>query len=125
MCLESKNKHFPQTDDTAQGPHMSCLNSDIVIESFDKKAPKYRPSVIGWKRFKDNIFLVWPHSREALDLFSNCMNNIDSKKKIQFTMELAKDVSEFLNLRLIFGKEHKHISVETFCKVTKFYIRTS
>ena len=92
---------------------MSCLNSDIVIESFDKKAPQYCPSVIGSKRFQDNIFLVWPHSREALDLFFNCMNNIDSKKKIQFTMELAKDVSEFLNLRLIFDKESKHISVET------------
>ena len=42
LCLESNNsifnnKHFLQTDGTAQGPHMSCSYGDMATESFDKK----------------------------------------------------------------------------------------
>ena len=49
-------KHFLQNDGTAQGPHMFCSYSDIAIEQFDKKALRYVPPVIGWKRFRDDIF---------------------------------------------------------------------
>ena len=63
LCLEPNNsvfnnKHFLQTDGTVQGPQMSCSYSDIAIESFDKKAPQCYPSVIGWKRFRGDVFLV-------------------------------------------------------------------
>ena len=87
---------------------MSCSYGDIAIEQFDKKALKYNPAVIGWKRFR-GIFLVWPHSAEDLNLFFNYMNNIDRTKKIQFIMEVAKDVLEFLDLQLKFDKEYKRI----------------
>ena len=46
------------------------------------------------------MFLIRPHSREDLDLFFNCMNSIDSTKKIQFTMEVATVILEFLDLQL-------------------------
>ena len=46
------------------------------------------------------------------------MDNIDSIKKIQFTMEVAKDMLEFLDLRLKFNKESKCISVYIFSKAT-------
>ena len=102
LCLESKNSIFNsncflQTDGTAQGPHMFCSYSDISIESFDKKALRCHPSVIGWKSFQDDMFLVWPHSREDVDLFFNYITNIHSTKTIQFTMEVVKDVLEFLD----------------------------
>ena len=45
------------------------------------------------------------------------MSSIDRTKKIQFTMEVAKDVSDFLDLRLKFDKEYKRISVDTFVKL--------
>ena len=51
--------------------------------------------------------------------------NIDRTKKIQFTMEVAEDALEFLDLKLTFDKECKHISVDIFAKATKFYIHTS
>ena len=82
---------------------MPCSYGDIAIEQFDKKALEYNPAVIGWK------ILVWPHSAEDLNLFSNYMNNIDRTQKIQFTMEVAKDVLEFLDLQLKFDKEYKRI----------------
>ena len=43
------------------------------------------------------------------------MNNI------QFTMEVAKDVLEFLELKLTFDKEYKRISVGTFAKATNSF----
>ena len=69
---------------------MSCSYSDIAIESFDKKTLQYHPSVIDWKRFRDYVFLVWPHSREDLDFFFNYVNNIDSTKKNSIYYEGSK-----------------------------------
>ena len=67
------------------------------------------------------MFLVRPHSREDLDLFFNCMNNIASTKKIQFNMEVAKDILKFLNLRLKIDKVSKLISADIFCKATSSF----
>ena len=49
------------------------------------------------------------------------MNNIDRTKKIRFTMEVGKYVSQFLDLKLKFDKEHKHILVDTFAKATNSF----
>ena len=81
-----------------------CSCRDIAIEQFDKKTLEYNPPIIGWKRFQDDIFLVWPHSVEDLNLFFNYMNNIDRTEKIQFT--IVKVVLEFLDLKLTFNKEY-------------------
>ena len=49
------------------------------------------------------------------------MNTVDQTKKIQFTMELAEDSLEFLDLISKFGKETKHISVDVFSKTTNSF----
>ena len=100
---------------------MSCSYGDIAIEQFDKKALEYNPAVVDWKRFQDGIFLVWPHFAEDLNLFFNYMNNIDRTKKIQFTMEVEKDVLEFLDLKLKFDKEYKRILADIFAKATNSF----
>ena len=51
LCLECShsifnNKHFLQSDGTAQGPCMSCSYSDIAIQYFDIKALEYTPATI-------------------------------------------------------------------------------
>ena len=46
------------------------------------------------------------------------MSSIDRTKKIQFTMEVAKDVLEFLDLKLKFDKEYKRILVDILAKAT-------
>ena len=122
LCLKCTNsifnkKHFLQTDGTAQAPHMFCSYSDIAI---DKKALEYNPPVIGWKRFWD-IVLVWTHSAKDLNLVFNYMNNIDRTKKIQFTMEVAEVVLEFLDLKLTFNKEYKRILADIFAKATNSF----
>ena len=51
-------------------------------------------------------------------IFFDYMNKIGPTKKIQFTMEVATDTLEFLDLRLKFDKESKQISVDVFAKDT-------
>ena len=49
------------------------------------------------------------------------MNRIYQSKKIQFTMEVPKDSLEFLDLKLMFDKESKKISVDVFSKATNSF----
>ena len=49
------------------------------------------------------------------------MNNVVRTIKIQFTMEVAEDVLELLNLKLIFDKEYKRISIDIFAKATNSF----
>ena len=56
FCLTCNNSIFNtrnllQTDGTAQGPHMSCSNSDIAVSKFDTAALQYHFQPTLWKRF--------------------------------------------------------------------------
>ena len=50
------------------------------------------------------------------------MNKVDPTKKVRFTMEVATDTLEFLDLKLKFDKESKQISVDLFAKDTENFI---
>ena len=112
--LDYNKKHFLHSDGAAPGPHMSCSYSNIAIQHFDVIALEYAPATICWKRFRDDIFIVWPHSIDELDILFDYINKVDSTKKIQFTMEVATDTLEFLDLKLKFNKKSKRKSVDVF-----------
>ena len=101
---------------------MSCSCSDITILYFDVKSLEYTPAAICWKRFKDDIFIFWSHSIDELDIFFDYRNKVDSTKKIQFTVKVATNILEFLDLKLKFDKESKQISVDLFAKDTENFI---
>ena len=69
-------------------------------------------------RFRDDIFIVWSHSIDELDVFFDYMNKVDLTIKIQFTIEVSTDTLEFLELKLKFDKESKQISADVFAKNT-------
>ena len=80
------NKNYLQIDDTAQGPHMLCSYADIAMADFDKEALKYNPCPTTIKKFRDDIFVLWPHGRESLVLFLDYINTLDPTQKINITM---------------------------------------
>ena len=106
ICLTCNNskfnhQHFLQTDGTAQGPHMSCSYADIAMAKYDSLANNFhlKPSV--WKRFRDDIFVLWEHGTASLFSFLDYLNTMDKTGKIKFTMEIAGDTGlEFLDLKL-------------------------
>ena len=64
ICLTCNNsmfnhQHFLQTDGTTQGRHMSCSYADITMAKYDSLANKFhlKPSI--WKRFRDDVFVLW------------------------------------------------------------------
>ena len=86
LCLECSNsfvnnKHFQQSDGTAEGPHILCSYRDISIEYFDVKALEYTTATICWNGFRDHIFIVWSHSIDERDIFFDYMDKVDPIKK--------------------------------------------
>ena len=81
---------------------MSLFYGDIAMYRFDLKALSYTPKVLCWKRFRDDIFVVWNHSLQVLHKFSEFMNSIDVSGKIKIAMSVANRNStlEFLDLSL-------------------------
>ena len=125
LCLSCNNSVFNntnylQTDGTAQGPHMSCSYADLALASYDSKALAFDLSPTTWKRFRDDVFVVWTHGPASVSLFLEHLNKIDKTGKIQFTMQAAGDDGlEFLDLKLkmVNGK----ISVDVFSKPTNSF----
>ena len=73
-----------------------------------------------WRKFWDDVFVVWTHGPASVSLFLEYLNKIDKTGKIQFTMQAAGDDGlEFLDLklRMVNGK----ISVNVFSKPTNSF----
>ena len=125
MCLECNNSKFNnriflQSDGTAQGPHMSCSYSDIAMAKYDQKAMSYNLKPNIWKRFRDDVFVIWAHGSNTLPSFLEYLNCIDETGKIQFTMEVNNDNSlEFLDLKL--GFSNGKISTDVYAKATNSF----
>ena len=89
LCLECNNSVFNnrfylQVDGTAMGPHMCCSYSCIGMYKFDLKALNYKAGLLCWKRFRDDVFVLWNQSWEELNKFFDFMNSIDTSGKIKF-----------------------------------------
>ena len=125
LCLNCNNSifnntNYTQTDGTAQGPHMLCSYSDIAVAGHDSKVLMYDFPPKVWKRFRDDVFVVWTHNTAKLPSFLDYLNNIDEIGKIKFTMQVADEVnrSEFLDLlrAMVSGcvlKGHIHLGSHT------------
>ena len=125
LCLSCNNSVFNntnylQTDGTTQGPHMSCSHADLALASYDSKAPAFDLSPTMWKRFRDDVFVVWAHGPASVSLFLEYLNKIDKMGKIQLTMQaVGDDGLEFLDLKL--KMVNGTISVDVFSKSTNSF----
>ena len=125
LCLTCNNsifnnKNYLQTGGTAQGPHMSCSYADLAPAIFDNRALAYNCSPTTWKRFRDDIFVVWRHGSEALNLFLDYLDNLDDTGKIKFTMHVS-DENEFEFLNLKFKIVEGKITVDVYSKPTNSF----
>ena len=115
------NTYYIKTDGTAQESHMSCLYSDIAMAGHDSKDLMYDFPPKVWKRFRDDVFVVWTHDTAKLPSFLDYLNNIDETGKIKFTMQIADEVNglEFLDLKIkcLNGK----LSVDVYSKLTNSF----
>ena len=86
LCLSSNNSVFNntkylQTDSTAQGPHMSCPYAGLALASYDSKALAFDLNPTTWKRFRDDVFVVWTHGPASVSLFLNTSTKYIKREK--------------------------------------------
>ena len=86
------NTNYIQTDDTDQGPHISSSYSDLATAEHDNKALTFDFLPKVWKRFRNNVFVVWTHDAKLLP-FLDYLNNTDDNGKIKFAMKIADEVN--------------------------------
>ena len=70
---------------------MSCSYSNIAMHTFNLKALNHKPALLSWKRFRDDIFMLWNQSLEEMNNFFDCRNRIDTNGKIKLTMSVANE----------------------------------
>ena len=97
---------------------MACSYSDLAMARYDRLAiePIIHPLV--WKRFRDDIFLVWIHELEKLTEFVSYLNTLDPTNKIKFELTMSDYTNslDFLDLHLSFNRTTKRIETDIYAK---------
>ena len=95
--FEFDNKYYLQKFGTAMGSKLAPAYANTFMGKLEKAilaGSSHRP--IYYRRFIDDIFMLWPHSEEELIRFIQHMNR--ENKSIQFTYEKSQSEIVFLDV---------------------------
>jgi hypothetical protein len=112
------NKIFLQTQGTAMGKRFAPSYANIVLQEFDTKLNNYKLPITFYKRYIDDIFFVWNHTKSELDNFITFANSILPFIKLTFVTSI-ESVS-FLDLTLF--KANNTIQTKVFFKPTDSHL---
>jgi len=118
--FEFDEKFYLQICGIAMGRKYAPSAANIYLRSFDKKAMNdfhIKPKL--YSRFLDDIFGVWPGTREQLLQYQNFLNNLIPGIKVTFTV---RDwVIEFLDTRVYKSLDQSGkctLQTKVYCKPT-------
>ena len=113
--FEFNNKLYLQTSGTTMGtrcaPNYAIIFMAEIEEEFLRSQTKV-PRI--WLRFIDDIFMVWNHTREELDMFITDLNMFHPT--IKFTMETSEFGLPFLDTFIY--KEDQQLKTRVYHKPT-------
>ena len=110
------NKHYLQIGGTAMGTKLAPSFANIFMGWFeDTFVYTYKTQPLLWKRYIDDIFMIWPHGQYALDDFVNHLNK--SHKTIKFTAETSRSLVNFLDIAVSLN-DHQEIITSLYTKPT-------
>ena len=93
------NQFYLQISGTAMGTRFAPSYADIYMAEVEEhyiSTQEYQPSL--FLRFLDDIFLIWHHGNESLQLFINGLNNIHTR--LRFTASISPTNIAFLDLNV-------------------------
>ncbi|XP_053380089.1 uncharacterized protein LOC128548727 [Mercenaria mercenaria] len=99
---------------TAMGSSMAPSYASLFMGKFEQDFLRNRdlqPTL--WLRFLDDIFMVWDHSLEELELFIRELNSFHPD--IKFTHTISQDSLSFLDVNISKGKN--------LCVETNIYVK--
>ena len=92
--------HYLQTAGTAMGTRVAPTYANIFMSDFEERhVYTYPKQPTLWRRFIDDIFLIWEHGAESLKMFIHHLNNVHPT--IKFTAECSVTKVNFLDTWVI------------------------
>ena len=102
------DKFYLQVHGTAMGTPFAPNYANIFMTKIENQIlhnAGHDKTPLLWKRFIDDIFIIWPHSEVELLQFLNHI--ITVHPTIQFEMEHSKNQVHFLDTTIFINKERK------------------
>ena len=105
MVIELNNfqfngTHYLQIGGTGMGTRVAPTLANLFMGHFEEThvyTQSLQPSL--WVRFIDDIFLIWPHGKPALERFIDTLNN--SHRTIKFSSHISDEQVSFLDTLVI------------------------
>ena len=113
--FEFEDKVFKQKLGTAIGTKFAQGFANIFIRALEKRlldSSEITPWI--WWRFLDDIFVIWLHSYEELEMFLARLNRFH--ENVKFTWEIAYDRIAFLDVTVVLTMGE--FSTDVYCKPT-------
>ena len=118
--FEFNNKYFLQIQGTAMGTKMAPAYANLFMGKLEEKLKDLGKSHIKlWKRFIDDIFVIWTGSKPEFITFMTKINQIH--RTIKFTYEVSETELTFLDITLYKGERFntsRLLDVRTHVKPT-------
>ena len=102
--FEFNSNIYRQKQGTAMGTRMAPAYANLFMDQLETaflEQQHLKPTI--WKRFIDDIFCVWPHTRTELDRFLEELNL--HHPTIKFTWEVSQEAVTFLDLDIYKGPQ--------------------
>ncbi len=103
-------KMYRQIFGTAMGTKMAPSFANIFMSDLEERflLTQSKTPLI-WKRYIDDIFMIWTHSPEELQRFLQQLN--DFHHSIKFTYDISETEATFLDVTVYKGKRHEETQI--------------
>ena len=95
--FDFNNLHYLQVGGTAMGTKVAPSYANIFMDWFERNhVYTYDPQPVLWKRYIDDIFILWTHGVSALNTFIDYLNS--RLESIKFESHISDSVANFLDV---------------------------
>ena len=110
------NKHYLQVGGTAMGTKLAPSFANIFMGWFeDTYVYNYKLQPLLWKRYIDDIFMIWQHGPTELENFVSHLNS--QHTTIKFTEENSHNSINFLDITVNLNSNGE-LTTSLYCKPT-------
>ena len=113
--FEFSGNYYHQPSGTAMGTKLAPSYANLFMTTFEEKyvyTYPLKPAL--WKRFIDDIFMIWPHGRNSLLKFIEYLNRVHPT--IKFTSDISDREIAFLDLTIYI--QHSQLHTRLYTKPT-------
>ena len=104
--------HYLQVGGTAMGTRLAPSYANLFMDYFETHyVYTYETQPLLWKRYIDDIFMIWTHDGQALQRFIDHLNNC--LPSIKFEANISDRVINFLDVKVLLRDNHIKTSLYT------------